>query len=358
MIEGLSEKLERILEAGNTAPSGENCQPWHFYLRGTSVDITLRPERDQSLYNWGQRSSYLALGAVVENMSIAATHEGMRCEVSYFQNQDKPLLVATLAFHADLSVVPDHLGLSISKRVSNRNPYAVEALPPDVIRVLGRCLESYPGALHLTEERTAIRELGRVGSTNEEIMLANKALHAFFFSHVNWTKEEDEKKKVGFYIKTLELPAPARSLFRVFQHWPIMRILNVFGFNKIAATQNAATNSSAAVMAAFSTPGLEPIDFVKIGRAVQRFWLTASSLGLSVQPLTGVLYFRLRIFQGEGTIFSAREKKRILDAYDTVLRVFGLTREHVVFMCRIGRGPGPSARATRFPLSDVYTRIS
>ncbi len=84
MITGVSPEFERILTAGNSAPSGENCQPWHFVVRGASIEVHLLPERDQSAYAWGQRASYLANGAAIENMVIAASAEGYRVIVNYF----------------------------------------------------------------------------------------------------------------------------------------------------------------------------------------------------------------------------------------------------------------------------------
>ena len=76
--------LREILEAAIRAPSGENCQPWRFVLKGESVELWNRPERDQSLYNWGQRASYMAHGAALENLVLAAGARGFGADVAYF----------------------------------------------------------------------------------------------------------------------------------------------------------------------------------------------------------------------------------------------------------------------------------
>ncbi len=353
MINGVSPALERILIAGNNAPSGENCQPWRFFVRGDVIEIHLRSERDQSAYSWGQRASYLACGAVIENMVVAASVEGYRAAVAFFPNEKNAEHIADVTLHKDASIQPDPLAGFIAKRVTNRKPYAKEVLAESERRALYAAIEAANGRLALAESQKDLERLGRVGSTNEEIMLANRSLHQFFFSHVNWTKEEDEQRKVGFYIETLELPPPAKVLFRIFRHWPLMRLLATLGFNRVVAAQNAAVNASASAIGAFVIAHTEPLDFVKAGRSVERLWLTATSLGLSLQPLTGVLFFKLKLDAGEKDGFSPQEQKLITSAYQDASRIFQADGKHIVFMFRIGRGDAPAARAIRFPLVDT-----
>lgn len=354
MIEGISPDLERILEAGNSAPSGENCQPWRFVVRGNAIEIHLLPERDQSAYGWGQRASYLANGAAIENMVTAASAEQYRAEVRYFPNSGDAWHTATILLTRDSTVEPDPLASSIGKRISNRKPYRKNPLTHEERKTLVAAARE-DGTFSLVETPEEVLRLGRVGSTNEEVMLANRSLHQFFFSHVNWTKEEDDKKKIGFYIKTLELPPPAQVMFKVFRHWPVMRMLGAIGFNRIVAKQNAAINASSAAIGALVIDRTEPLDFVKVGRAVERLWLTATSLGLALQPLTGVLFFKLIIDAGESAAFSPSEQRLITDAYQEAARIFGADGKHIAFMFRIGRGDAPSAHAVRFPLVDVVT---
>ncbi len=353
MIHSISPDLKRILEAGNNAPSGENCQPWHFIVRGNTVEVHLLPERDQSAYSWGKRASYLANGAAIENIVIAASVEGYRADVNYFPTGNDMLHIATISLMEDMAVHKDSLAAYTDVRISNRKSYKKQSLTDDE-RVALLAVDP----VVLVESSKEIGILGRVGSTNEEVMLANRALHQFFFSHVSWTKEEDEKKKIGFFIKTLELPPPAEIMFKVFRNWSIMRILGAIGFNRIVARQNGATNASVAAIGGFMIPGIEPLDFVKIGRTIERFWLTATSLGLSLQPLTGVLFFKLKIAGGEEEVFSVREKGLIMNAYGRAAEIFKAGDRHIAFMFRIGRGDAPSARAVRFPLEDVVTMVS
>lgn len=350
--------LERILEAGNSAPSGENCQPWRFVVHGTTVEVHLLPERDQSPYSWGQRASYLANGAVIENIVIAASAERYRAEVHYFPNPGDEWHVATIALFKDSTVESDPLASFISKRISNRKSYKKDSLTGEERAALATAVaHGGYGTFALVETPEETGRLGRIGSTNEEVMLANRLLHKFFFSHVSWTKEEDDEKKVGFYIKTLELPPPAEKMFKLFSNWSVMRILARLGFNRLIAKQNAVTNASTSAIGALIIDRAEPLDFVKIGRAIERLWLTATSLGLSLQPLTGVLFLKLKLDGGEREGFSSHEQKLITDAYQDASRIFKADGKHIAFMFRVGRGDAPSAHAIRFSLAQAVSVI-
>ena len=291
-------------------------------------------------------------------MVIAASAEQYRAHVTYFPNPADMWHVATITLVRDLTGKPDALAPYVSRRISNRKPYRKDLLTAEERKALSAAVaEAGYGSLALIEEKGDLHRLGRVGSTNEEVMLANHALHQFFFGHVSWTKEEDDTKKVGFYIKTLELPPPAEFMFKLFRHWPVMRVLSAIGFNRIVAKQNGATNASAAAIGAFMMVGTEPLDFVKIGRTIERLWLTATALGLSFQPMAGLPFFKLKIDGGERDVFSSHERELVANAYQEASRICKADGKHIAFMFRIGRGDTPSAHAIRFPLAEVVSVV-
>ncbi len=139
--------LEQILLAANKAPSGENCQPWHFVVHPNKViDLKVLPERDQSYYSWGQRASYLAVGAALENLAIAASALGYKSEVSYSSINDNDR-IATVSLVKSASVQADPLVKAIDSRVTNRNSYSKESLSSQerdaLISVVGGSLVFY-----------------------------------------------------------------------------------------------------------------------------------------------------------------------------------------------------------------------
>lgn len=96
-------------------------------------------------------------------------------------------------------------------------------------------------------------------------------------------------------------------------------------------------------------------DYVDAGRALQRFWLTATSLGLLLQPEVSPLVFARYV--REGTRFTSSQACERL-CRETVKRlasaVGGDVLGRTVFMGRIGTGRPPRARSTRLPLHRLY----
>lgn len=351
----LSQEMRTVIEAAIRAPSGENCQPWRFAVDGDSIDIYVRPEQDQSLYNWGNRAAYLSVGAAIENAVIAASEEQCKLSVVLFPEND-PLLVARGTLVHDKTITPDPLAQSVLMRATNRKPFKKTPLTTAETGALLDAGNRGNVSCMLTGKRAEMAVLGKAGSTNEVVMLQNQYLHDFFFSHINWTREDDERKRIGFFIDTLELQPPARLAFKILRSWGWTRFLNkLLHFNEIVGKQNGATNSRAAAMGVLASPKNTPEGAVEAGRVLERVWLTATALGLGFQPLAGIPYFYLRIEAGEHEHFSDDDIERIECAHKAAANVFGTGDDTIFFMFRIGHGAPPAARAIRLPLEEVVT---
>src|SRR3989344_5257251 len=92
----MQKDFEKIITDGVFAPSGENCQPWKFSIKGNKINIFNIPERDQSLYNYQQKGSCVAHGALIENMIVSSSQYGYMLNLDFFPRIDDPNLVATL----------------------------------------------------------------------------------------------------------------------------------------------------------------------------------------------------------------------------------------------------------------------
>lgn len=343
------EDIKKILEAAIHAPSGENCQPWRFEIRGDEIGVFNLPKKDQSLYNEGQMASYVAHGALIENIFIASSAFGYRIKFDLFPQENNSCLVAIVSLEKDSSA-EDPLYHYIQTRCTNRKPYKSEPFSGDQSAQLIAVAEEIAGGkLILVRDRENINTLARAGSVNEQVMLGNEFLHNFFFTHVNWTQAEEDKKRIGFYIKTLELPPPAQIMFKIFRHWPIMRVLNRIGLAKMAAKANAKIYASCAAMGAVVMPRKTPQDFITAGRIMQRVWLKATQMGLSIQPLTGVLFFMQGIRAGHTEHFTHRQIDLIKNAYADIKKALDIKDQEVVMMFRIGEGTEPSACSSRLP---------
>ena len=95
-------------------------------------------------------------------------------------------------------------------------------------------------------------------------------------------------------------------------------------------------------------------DYVAAGRAMQRFWLTATAQGLQLQPeLTPLIFAR---YVREGRVFSGtpgmQEMAAQLSRQGEAL-IGQQDWEAAVFMGRIGAGAAAQSRSLRRPLRDL-----
>ncbi len=342
------EAIQKVLEIAVNAPSGENCQPWKFSVKDNKVFVFNIPERDESLYNVDQKGSLVAHGALLENILIAASAAGYKADYKLFPDDSIKNLITIVSFEKSF-VSEEPLYPFITLRSTNRKPYEEKLLTEQQVKeLINVTREIRDGEIKFVIDRQKIGELAEAASVNEKVMFSNRYLHNFFFTHINWTENEEQEKRMGFYIKTLEMPPSAEKAMKLFRYWSIMKFLSTLGLPKKIAQENAKGYRASAAMGAILISGDKPIDYVVAGRLMQRLWLTATKMGLSIQPLTGVLFLWKKASGGSGE-FSSIHVKALKDAYNKIMEVFDVSNKTVAMMFRIGYGGKPSARSMKLP---------
>ena len=122
--------LLEILRDACRAPSGDNVQPWRFRWDGSTLSLYNIPDIHNPYLDFEERGAYIAHGALLENLAIAAPHYGYNASITLFPDLGVPDLVACIAFAPSVAY-DDPLYTAISKRATNRRPYASRALTSD-----------------------------------------------------------------------------------------------------------------------------------------------------------------------------------------------------------------------------------
>jgi hypothetical protein len=345
--------IQTILEQAIHAPSGENCQPWRFVVSDTTIEIWNIPERDTSLYSWGQRASYFAHGALIENISISAAHAGYKAHIHIFPNTANPDVTASIELKPSQKT-EQVLYSAITARVTNRKPYKKEHLSEQLQKEIFSSAHAHqPADLFFTHNQDQMKTIAQATSANERIIFENDYLHDFFYSHITWTKEEDQKKQLGFFIDTFELPPPVKSLFQLCQNNRIVPLLKATRLTKLIASKNAHIYASASGVGVITIPDTSPHNFLTAGRLFQRIWLESTYRNLSMQPLAGMIYLMLNLQAGNTQHISSTHQELITRAYNTIRTVIQRKNKTIAMIFRIGYSGPPSARALR--LAPIIT---
>ncbi len=348
----MDDVIAKVIEAGIQAPSGDNSQPWEFVVHGDVISVFNRPDRDLPFFNYGQRGSYVAHGGLLENIAIAARHLGHEAKITLFPEADNEQHVADIEIvrFESMRASADSLYPYIFSRSTNRKPYKITPLLPlhkDELMNAGE--EVGGGTVHLVEDVESRCVIAEASVVNERVVLETPALRQIFFDHVVWSEEEEKQKRTGLYVKTLELARPQEIIFRLYGNALAARLFNAIGLSRIIARDNAKLYAAAGAIGIVVTQGESPHDFVTGGRIMQRVWLKATQFGLSMHPVTGVLFLMNRVRTGHAEGLSAMHSEMLQGAYERIHSTFGLERGTIVMLFRIGSGGEPSARSSRLP---------
>lgn len=338
------ETIQKILEAGAMAPSGSNSQPWQFRIKDNVIEVLALPEKDHPILNYKYRGTWLAHGALIENLSVAAAEMGYDARASVFPDSSNPNLTAKIILNNSVSK-NTHLYEAIFKRVTNRKQYKVTPLKEtDKVALLESAKDM--GNFRLAEEPEKLRTLSEAVAVNEVVMFENKVLHELLFKELVWTEKEESKKGGGLFIKTMELKPPQRAALKIFKFWPVMKFFNKLGAAKSVAKDNARSYAACSAMGAAIVKD-DDRDFIEAGRLLEKIWLTATSLGLSCHLITGIFFLEQRILAGGASGFSNAHVDLVKNAYKKTAEIFGVQDGLIAFLLRIGYDGEPSARSMK-----------
>ncbi|MEO7192533.1 MAG: hypothetical protein ABI051_15880 [Vicinamibacterales bacterium] len=337
----------RLIECGALAPSGDNLQPWIVEHIGDSILVSVDRARDRSLYNFGYQASLIAIGAMAENMAIAAGEFGLTASVTISAaSAELPSVKVTFSPGA---ASRDPLYPAIARRCTNRKPYQPGPLAPEAVKSLRAAALDVEGAeLRLIDGRDDVRTLARAASLNDRLLFEIPELHAVFFESMRWTREEAERTRDGLFVDTLEL-GPAAAGFKAMRRPGLVRFTNALGASRLAPRHSYQTFLKSAALGFLQVEGRGGGAYIGGGRAMQRVWLTATALGLAFQPMAGMLYL-LNYLDAPHPSVTPPQRATMSDAQRLYANVLPLAADRAnIMLFRVGHAPPPSALSLRRP---------
>jgi molybdopterin/thiamine biosynthesis adenylyltransferase/nitroreductase len=351
----ISPTLQQILDLARWAPSGDNTQVWRFQIVDDHhVVVHGLDTRADTIYDVHGWPSQLAWGALLETMSIAASKFGLRADIS--RRADPPNVPPKfdVRFVADPAVRIDPLLPSIEVRSVQRRPLERRALT----RHEKDALETAVGASHrvLWLENGRRRRVAWLMFENAKLRLTIPEAYRVHCRVIQWNARFSEDRMPDRAIG-LD-PLTTRLMQWVMGRWERVQFFNRYlagtVMPRIQLDLLPGLFCAAHFVIAPERPPRSIDDYVAAGRAMQRFWLTATQLGLQLQPEVTPLAFATYVRAGESfsqTPGSFEAARRITARLSELIGADAL--ERATFMGRVGAGPAPSARSLRLPLARL-----
>lgn len=349
--------VEELLSIAVEAPSGDNSQPWRFEVDLTKGVISLLAvtERDHPILNVYYGGTYIACGAVIQNMAAILDAAGWSYGLDILPQGDdilKPVCTITVRTvgRSDLEILP--ITSLIKERATNRKPYKKDEISQEVINsVAKKGIVSNSTKISFVSDKEQKKYVTRACAAMDQIALENESLHEVFFGDILWSKEKAEKGEPGLYIETMELPAPVKKLFKSLRSMSFTRRLNKIGFSKFASAGNAKVYAKASHVAAITVDSLTPRSFIETGRRLQDVWISATQEGIALQPITGLpfLYY-FWANDSDSTKLNLSDSQVVLlkKSFNTLKESFGVNdSRYITMILRVGYAEKPSARSYR-----------
>jgi hypothetical protein len=353
-----SEPLLKILDLARWAPSGDNTQPWRFeIIDGSRIAIHGYDTREHVLYDFDGRPSHMAHGALIETLRLAATRYGFDTEWEIRSGCSDTRPIYDIALHrADVS--EDPLVPFIETRTVQRRAMKTAPLRPEQKVAL---MDAVGGSFSLQffetfDDRLAFAYMlwrsAHIRLTCPEAYPVHRDIIEW---NARYSADRIPEQAVGVD------PLTAKIMRWVMQDWKRVSFFNRYlGGTILPRIQLDFVPALACAAHILLKPkrvesGL--IAHLETGIALQRLWLTASRLGLHLQPEMTPLIFRWYVQAGR----RISSKQEIDKAAVSLSRQFErLTTAQPVdefaFLCRVGHSHPPYSRSLRRDLRTLMEK--
>lgn len=345
--------IEQILDLARWAPSGDNTQVWRFEILGPlSLAVHCHDTRADTVYDLDGHPSQISWGALFETMAIAATGHQLRTEISR-RPGDAHHAVFEVQFIADPAVTASPLIAAITRRSVQRRPMKTRPLDAADKAALEACVGADFSIQWIEGARDKLKT-AKLMYDNAKLRLSMPEAYEVHKRIIHWgvrhSPDRVPDQALGVDAMTLKL-----------MKWAMHSWGRLSTMNKLMGTwaprlqmdllPGMACAAHFVIKARRAPDGID--DWVTVGRAVQRFWLTLTERGLHMQPeMTPLIFSRYVRQQRQFT------QTVVLHGFADQLRqrTAALIGTDGVYMGRLGFGPAPTARSERLPLDQLMHR--
>lgn len=350
------ETLMRILDLARWAPSGDNTQPWRFEILGDRhIAVHGFDTRAHVLYDFDGRASQMAHGALLETLRVAASGCGLETRWTLRAGSPESAPVYDVMLEPAATLAADPLIPLIRKRAVQRRMMPMTPLSEVEREALLAAVGPEYSVVFLESFRDRLK-VARLLWDNARLRLTCPEAYEVHRSVIEWNAQFSVDRIPDQAIGVD--PLTTKLMRWVMQSWKRVDFFNRYMFGTIAPRIQLdflpAIACATHLLLLPARPMVTLEDHVRAGEAMQRLWLTVSSLGLNLQPeMTPVIF---RWYMQAGRSISAEPgidegAKQLAARFESTV---GANAEApFAFFCRIGAGKGPWARSLRKELDEL-----
>lgn len=271
----------RLVHAAILAANPHNSQPWLFKVGGDTIDLFAETKRNIGAIDPYLREMYMGLGCGLENLLIAAAHDGHRASVTLMPDPSNAAHAARVRLSPGPKVSSE-LYDAIPNRHTNRAAYdTTRSVAPEQmaqLAVLGADLNVKVAWFSTPQERKPVGDL-IVAAT--EAIIADEQQSTDSAKWFRWDWNDVQAHRDGLTLDAQALPPLIDFAAKVLP--PMSREAADAGWLKSTRERHVPTAAAFGLVAVADTD--DPASRIRGGQFWQRVHLKATAMGLAAHPL-------------------------------------------------------------------------
>ena len=374
--------IAQIIDIAKWAPSGDNTQVWRFEITSdTSCIIHGYDTRDWVVYDLQGNASKLALGCLIENMSLAAQQQDFAIDYKLvsttIDEEAQGKAVGRYTISVDLvqstqppSDVDTKLAAVIPLRTTQRRKMGTRALTREELAFFEQCLPEQYQLIWKSQpdDRKAVGKLLLGNAKTRLIMKEGFDVHSKIIEFTPRSKDNSPYGNKNNELSCDRIPAKSLGLDPLmlaftkfsFSNWPVMEFVSKYLGGTVLPRLMldylpAVKSAGIFALTATQAPAKE-IDYIEAGRAVQRVWLASAVLKLGFQPCQTPVIFSEYLHKGVKFSDSEIANDNAQKMEQQFQALFGEAAPRIVFMGRVGRSSTPKYRSVRLSYDELLKK--
>lgn len=273
-----------VLRLAARAPSGHNSQPWMVRVVEPDVwRLGLARERGLAAVDPEDREAVLALGAFVENLTLAARHHGHEAEVAVLTDDRRaPELVEVRLRPAATSPDPGVVS-RIELRRTLRRDYGPDSLAAEDWKALAAGID---GLAYYPRGSTEAARLAEATVEANRIQAGRDAAMRELAEWIRWRSSAVRANPTGLTPETMEITGLAGLWVRLFYGPEDVTSADFRQRTIDLAAKQAAEGAGWIVVRA---PDASVASLIDAGQRFERLFLRVRERGIALHPMSQAL---------------------------------------------------------------------
>ncbi len=358
-LEPAKTPAEKIIALARWAPSGDNTQVWRFkLLNPLEFEVMGFDTQKSVVYDFRGHPSQIAIGALLESITLASSCLGLNAKIDHHDEYKTDVLRWKVTLSNDSQIHINPLAGYLLERAVQRRPMKLTKLSEEQKQQLISCV-GHEFEIKFFENFSERFRIAKILSRNAEIRLTIPEAYSVHSTVIEWNAQFSIDRIPDQAIGAD--PLATRFMKFALQSWSRVKFLNRYCAGTLLPRLQLdfvpGIFCAAHFLIVAKKKPLNLKDHIAIGGALQRFWLTATKLGLQIQPEMTPLIFANYVEQGREFSSSQKAQKQATKVRRDMETLFGAQiLSNTGFMGRIGFGPKIKSRSLRLPLSRIIEK--